>query len=121
MGYGLPAAVAAKLAAPHRTVVAVCGDGGFGMSLVELATAVRYEAQVIAVVFNDDAYGSIERHQRNHYDGRLTGSGLHNPAFDELARAFGAFGARVREPGDFPALFARAIASGRPAVLEVPS
>lgn len=121
MGYGLPAAVAAKLAAPHRTVVAVCGDGGFGMSLVELATAVRQEAQVIAVVFNDDAYGSIERHQRNHYDGRLTGSGLHNPAFDQLARAFGAFGARVREPGDFPALFARAIASGRPAVLEVPS
>ena len=120
MGYGLPAAVAAKLAAPDRTVVAVCGDGGFGMSLVELATAVRYEAQVIAIVFNDDAYGSIERHQRNHYDGRLAGVGLHNPAFDRLARAFGAFGARVREPGDFPALFARAVASGRPAVLEVP-
>lgn len=121
MGYGLPAAIAAKLAAPHRTVVAVCGDGGFGMSLVELATAVRDRVPVVVVVFNDETYGSIERHQRNRYDGHLVGVELRNPAFDELAKAFGAFGERVREPREFPAAFARAVASGLPAVLEVPA
>lgn len=121
MGYGLPAAIAAKLAAPHRTVVAVCGDGGFGMSLVELATAVRDRVPVITVVFNDETYGSIERHQKNRYDGRLIGVGLRNPAFDRLAEAFGAYGERVREPDEFPAAFDRAVASGLPAVLEVPA
>lgn len=121
MGYGMPAAIAAKLAAPHRTVVAVCGDGGFGMSLVELATAVRDRIPVVVVVFNDETYGSIERHQRNRYDGRLVGVGLHNPAFDRLAEAFGAYGERVREPDEFPKAYARAVASGLPAVLEVPA
>ncbi|HEX6444136.1 MAG TPA: thiamine pyrophosphate-dependent enzyme [Streptosporangiales bacterium] len=121
MGYGVPAAIAAKLAAPHRTVVAVCGDGGFGMSLVELATAVRDQVPVVVVVFNDETYGSIERHQKNRYDGRLVGVGLQNPAFDRLAEAFGAYGERVREPDEFPAAFARAAASGLPAVLEVPA
>ncbi|MBO0826313.1 MAG: thiamine pyrophosphate-binding protein [Streptosporangiales bacterium] len=121
MGYGLPAAIAAKLAGPHRTVVAVCGDGGFGMSLVELATAVRDRIPVIAVVFNDDTYGSIERHQRNRYDGRRVGVGLRNPAFDRLAESFSAYGERVREPDEFPAAFARAVESGLPAVLEIPA
>lgn len=121
MGYGLPAAIAAKLVSPQRTVVATCGDGGFGMSLIELATAALYHVPVIVVVFNDGAYGSIERHQRNRYAGRLVGVTLHNPAFTQLAEAFGVFGARVDDPNDFPGVFARAVSSGLPALIDVPA
>ncbi|HTQ77737.1 MAG TPA: thiamine pyrophosphate-binding protein [Burkholderiales bacterium] len=119
MGYAVPAAIAAKLAAPGRTVVAVAGDGDFLMTGQELATAVQYGAAVIVLVVNNGMYGTIRMHQEREYPGRVSGTGLVNPDFAAYARAFGAHGETVERTADFPPAFERALASGKPAVLEL--
>ncbi len=119
MGYGLPAAVSAKLAAPERTVVAVCGDGDFLMNGQELATAAQYGAPVIALVVNNGMYGTIRMHQEREYPGRVSGSELKNPDFAAYARAFGGHGETVEETAQFAPAFERARASGKPAVIEL--
>jgi len=119
MGYGVPAAIAAKIAEPARTVVAFAGDGCFLMAGQELATAVQYDAAVIVVIVNNGMYGTIRMHQERHYPGRVHGTELANPHFAAYARAFGAVGEIVEETAQFGPAFERCVASGKPAVIEV--
>ncbi|VCU70921.1 Acetolactate synthase isozyme 2 large subunit [Pigmentiphaga humi] len=119
MGYGFPAAVAAKLAHPERTVVCFAGDGCFMMYPQELATAMQFDAPVIVIVANNGMLGTIRMHQEREYPGRVSGTRLANPDFVALARAFGAHAERIEHEADFPAAFERARASGRPALLEL--
>jgi len=119
MGYGVPAAIAAKLTAPERTVVAFAGDGCFLMNGQELATAMQYDARVIVLVINNGMYGTIRMHQEREYPGRISGTQLTNPDFAALAQAFGLHGEVVTQTADFAAAFTRAEASGKPALIEI--
>jgi acetolactate synthase-1/2/3 large subunit len=119
MGYGVPAAVAAKLLHPERAVVAMAGDGDFLMTGQELATAVQHDAAILVLVVNNGMYGTIRMHQERQYPGRVSGTDLVNPDFAALARAFGAFGEVVERTADFEPAFEAAAASGRPALLEL--
>jgi acetolactate synthase I/II/III large subunit len=119
MGYGYPAAVAAKLARPERKVIAVCGDGDFLMNGQEIATAAQYRAAFVALVVNNGLYGTIRMHQEREYPGRVFGTGLQNPDFAAYARAFGGHGETVERTEDFAAAFERAEASGKPALIEL--
>jgi acetolactate synthase I/II/III large subunit len=120
MGYGLPAAVAAQLIHPDRTVVCFTGDGDFVMSSPELATAVQYGLPIVILLVNNGMYATIRMHQERQFPGRVIGTDLENPDFPALARAYGAHAERVEQTGDFEAAFGRALASGKPAVLELP-
>jgi acetolactate synthase-1/2/3 large subunit len=119
MGYGYPAAVAAKLAAPKRPVFALCGDGDFLMTGQEIATAAQYGANFVAVVVNNGLYGTIRMHQEREYPGRVYGTELRNPDFAAYARAFGGHGETVERTADFAPAFERAAASGKPAIIEL--
>ena len=119
MGYGLPAAVAAKLVHPERPVLAVCGDGDFLMNGQELATAVQYGAPFVALVVNNGLYGTIRMHQEREYPGRVFGTSLRNPDFAAYARAFGAHGETVERTEEFAPAFERAQAAGKPALIEL--
>lgn len=119
MGYGTPAAVAAKIAQPERTVVAIAGDGDFLMNGQELATAIQYDAPVIILLVNNGMYGTIRMHQEREYPGRESGTELHNPDFAALARAYGAHGEVVEHTHEFPDAFERARTSGKAAVIEL--
>ena len=119
MGYGMPAAISAKLVFPEREVVCLAGDGCFMMNGQEMATAVQYGLNLIVLVINNGMLGTIRMHQEKSYPGRVHGTALHNPDFAALARAYGAFGAKVEKTSDFPDLLAEARKAGRPALLEV--
>jgi len=119
MGYGLPAAIAAKLADPGRIVVAWSGDGCFQMTGQELATAVQYGANVVVVVIDNGMYGTIRMHQERQYPGRVSGTALRNPDFAALARSYGAHGETVARTADFAPAFERALGAGCPALLHV--
>ncbi|MFC4950031.1 thiamine pyrophosphate-binding protein [Pseudonocardia sp. GCM10023141] len=120
MGYGLPAAVAAKLRHPERTVVCVAGDGDFLMHGQELATASQYRANIIVVVVDNAMYGTIRMHQELHHPGRVVGTELKSPDFAALASAFDAHAERVETTEQFPGAFERSVAAGRPALLHLP-
>ncbi len=119
MGYGVPAAIAAKIVRPQRTVVCLAGDGCFLMNGQELATAMHYNAAVIFLVINNGMYGTIRMHQEKRYPGRVCATGLTNPDFAAYARAFGAFGETVSRTEDFAPALERALAADRPALLEL--
>jgi acetolactate synthase-1/2/3 large subunit len=119
MGYAVPAAVGAKIAFPHRMVVAFVGDGGFLMTGQEIATACQYDAPVIVIVFNNGMYGTIRMHQEARFPTRVVGTDLANPDFARLADAYGAHGEKVRTTDEFGPAFRRAVASGKPAVIEL--
>ncbi|KXU95696.1 thiamine pyrophosphate-binding protein [Caballeronia megalochromosomata] len=119
MGYGVPAAIAAKSLYPERTVIAFAGDGCFMMSSQEIATAMQYELPVIFIVVNNGQYGTIRMHQERHYPNRVHGTGLTNPDFPAYARAFGAHGELVETTDQFIPAFERARNSGLPAVIEI--
>lgn len=123
MGYGLPAAIAAKLHNPVREVICFAGDGCFLMSGQELITARQHGAGVVVIVVNNGMYGSIRMHQEREYPGRVYATSLDNPDFPALAQAYGCFGERVEATADFADAFARArafaAAEKRPALLEL--
>ena len=120
MGYGLPAAVAAALLHPNRTVVNIAGDGDFLMTGQELATATGYGAgRLISVVVDNGTYGTIRMHQEREYPGRVSGSDLFNPDFAALARAYGWHAERVETTEEFKPAFARALANGTPTLLHL--
>lgn len=119
MGYGLPAAISAKIAHPERVVVCLAGDGCLQMTVNELSTAAQYGAAVIVIVANNGRYGTIRMHQEKHYPGRVSGTDLVNPDFAALARAYGGHGETVEAGADFAAAFARAQAAGRLALIEL--
>ena len=119
MGYGLPAAIAAKLRYPDRCVVAFAGDGDFMMNGQELATAMQYRANIIVIVINNGIYATIRMHQEREYPGRVIGTDMVNPDFVALAEAYGAHGERVEKNDEFEAAFERSLAANRPALIEV--
>jgi acetolactate synthase-1/2/3 large subunit len=119
MGYGLPAAVAAKALHPERPVVCIAGDGDFLMTGQELATAVQERLNIVVLVVNNGMYGTIRMHQERRYPGRVVGTDLRNPDFVAYAHAFGAHGALVERSEDVPAALDEALASGRPALVEL--
>ncbi|MBB5500629.1 thiamine pyrophosphate-binding protein [Paraburkholderia sp. MM5384-R2] len=119
MGYGVPAALAAKSLYPQRAVVALAGDGCFMMAAQELATAMQYDLRVLFIVVNNSQFGTIRMHQERHYPHRVHGTGLTNPDFAAFARSFGAHGETVERTGDFLPALQRAIESQLPAVIEI--
>ena len=119
MGFGLPAAIAAKQLHPERTVVCFAGDGDFLMNGQEFATCVQYGVNVIVIVIDNGIYGTIRMHQEREYPGRVVASQLRNPDFAAYARAFGGHGETVLETADFEPAFERALAAKAPAILHV--
>lgn len=108
MGYGVPAAIAAKLTAPERPVIAFAGDGCFLMTGQELATARQYNADVIFIVINNGMLGTIRMHQERHYPNRKMVTDLQNPDFVAYAASFGIAGERIETTEEFPAALGRA-------------
>lgn len=119
MGYGLPAAIAAKIAYPGRTVVCFAGDGDFQMNCQEMATALQAGAQPIVLVLNNGIYGTIRAHQERNYPARVSGTTMVNPDFSALARAYGFYAERVETTDEFAAAFDRALASKTGALLDL--
>jgi acetolactate synthase-1/2/3 large subunit len=119
MGYGVPAAVAAKLVQPGRTVISLSGDGDFMMTGQELATAAQYDLKITFIVVNNGMYGTIRMHQEREFPGRVSGTDLKNPDFAALARAYGFHGETVETTADFQAAFERAQKASTAALIEV--
>jgi acetolactate synthase-1/2/3 large subunit len=119
MGYGVPAAMAAKLIYPERTVVAFAGDGCFLMTGQELATAAQYGLDPIVLVINNGIYGTIRAHQERCYPGRVIGTDLSNPDFSALASAYGAIAETIEQTEQFAPAFERALCAGRLTLLEL--
>lgn len=119
MGYGVPAAVAAKIARPDREVISVNGDGCFLMCGQEIATAARYDANIIFIVVDNGAYGTIRMHQERDYPHRVSGTDLTNPDFEAYARAFGLWATTIEHEDDFAGAFKRARRAKRPAMIVI--
>jgi len=119
MGYGLPAAIAAKLANPERKVVCFAGDGCFLMNGQEMATAMQYELPIVTIVVNNGMYGTIRMHQEREYPDRVSGTELQNPDFASFARSFGANGEAIERTEDFSDAFDRAINADKPSLIEL--
>ena len=119
LGFEYPTALGAKVAKPNRPVVMIAGDGGFLYYAQEMATAVQQGINVVAVVFNDNAYGNVARDLDEHWGGKFAAE-LHNPDFVRLAEAYGAVGRRAKDPAEVGKLIADAIQMDRPVLIEVP-
>jgi acetolactate synthase I/II/III large subunit len=117
MGYGVPAAVAAKALDRERSIVAFAGDGCFMMNGQEFATAMQYDLPIIVVVVDNGMYGTIRMHQEREYPGRISATQLRNPDFADLARAYGGHGETVRRTEEFEGALQRSRASGKPAII----
>lgn len=119
MGYGLPAAVAAKIAHPNKTVVCFAGDGCFQMTMQEFGTAVQANAAIIVLVIDNGMYGTIRMHQERHFPSRVCATDLVNPNFCALAKAYGAFATQVTHTDQFPQALSDAMAAGVPALIHI--
>jgi acetolactate synthase-1/2/3 large subunit len=119
MGYGVPAAVAAKRQHPERPVIAFAGDGCFMMHGQEFATAVQYDLPIVVIVVDNGMYGTIRMHQEREYPSRVVGTQLINPDFAAYARAFGGHGETVEKTADFVPAYERAVASNQPAIIHI--
>lgn len=119
MGYGLPAAIAAKLEQPEQPVVAFAGDGCFQMTATELGTALQYGLAIIIIVASNGIYGTIRMHQERKYPARVSGTAMTNPDFAALAKSYGGDGETVHETADFAGAFSRGLASEVPYVIEL--
>jgi acetolactate synthase-1/2/3 large subunit len=119
MGYGLPAAVAAKLNHPDREVICLAGDGCFQMTMQEFGTASQYGAKIIVIVVNNGVYGKIRMHQQRDYPDRPSATTMLNPDFAALATCYGCNGEVVTETQDFEAAFARAQSSEKSTIIEL--
>lgn len=120
LGFGYNTALGVKVANPDKAVVSVNGDGGFMFGMQEMATAMQHGIGVVAVVFNNNAYGNVRRDQMNVFDGRLLGSELHNPDFVAMAQSFGMRAERVETPEALEQAITGALEAGVPALIEVP-
>jgi len=120
LGYEFPTAIGAKIGNPNRQVVATCGDGGFMYGIPDLATAVQEGVNVVALVFNNSAFGASLADQRSRFEGRVYGTRLHNPDFARLAESFGARGVRLSGPAELADALRSGLRSDGPVVIEVP-
>jgi acetolactate synthase-1/2/3 large subunit len=120
LGFGYPTALGVKVAQPDRAVVSLTGDGGFQFGLQELATAAQYDIGVVAVLFDNAAYGNVLRDQQRLFDGREVASRLRNPDWLRLAEAFGVRGRRATSPDELRSELEAALAAGGPALIHVP-
>lgn len=120
LGFGFNTALGVKVGNPDKAVVSVSGDGGFLFGMQELATARQFNIAVVAIVFNNSAYGNVRRDQQNAYGNRLMGSDLENPDFVALAKSFGVKGMLARDPEELRTVLAEALALNAPVVIEVP-
>ena len=119
LGYAFPTALGAKVACPDRPVIAICGDGGFLYNAQELATAAQYGINVVALVFNDNAYGNVARDLDESWGGSY-GAELRNPDFMKLAEAYGVVGMRATTGADVGLLVKQALDRNRPVLIEIP-
>ena len=119
LGHAYPAAIGAKVAHPDRPVICFSGDGGFLMGAVEMATAVKYGINVVAIVVNDGALSAIKGSQLKGCEGRTIDTDLLNPDFVAFAQSFGAYAKRVENLGDFKETLRDALAAEKPALIEV--
>ncbi|MBC8445310.1 MAG: thiamine pyrophosphate-binding protein [Rhodospirillaceae bacterium] len=119
MGYGVPAALAAKTVYPNRVVVACVGDGCFGMTGQEISTGVKDGLNPVVLIFNNEMYGTIRLHQERRHPDRVIATDLNNPDYAALARASGAFGEVVEATEEFRPALERALRSGLLAVIEL--
>lgn len=119
MGYGLPAAIAAKKAHPNRPVICFAGDGCFQMTGNEMATALQEGANVVILVCDNGRYGTIRMHQERHYPGRVSGTDVGNPDFAALARAHGGIGLTVDHNDQFPEALSQALSAQAPALIHL--
>jgi acetolactate synthase-1/2/3 large subunit len=119
MGYGIPAAIAAKAVHPDRPAIAFAGDGCFMMACQELATAVQFDLPIIVVLADNGMLGTIRMHQERSFPGRISGTSLQNPDFVALARSFGCHAEQVTEDAGFEPALARALDAGKPALLHL--
>ena len=119
MGYGVPAAIAAKLQYPDRQVICLAGDGCFLMTSQELATVKRHGLAIVFIVFNNSMYGTIRMHQEANYPGRPMATDLCNPDFVVYAQSFGLYAERVENSSDFAPALQRALATEGAALIEL--
>jgi len=120
LGCGLGVAIGAKIANPDRQVLSINGDGGFMYNVQELATAAKYNVNVVAIVFADGAFGNVRRMQEELYDGRTIASDLQNPDFVKMAESFGCAAYRAESPDELAKVLPNAFKQSGPAVIEVP-
>ena len=119
LGYSYPAALGAKIAYPDRPVICFSGDGGFMMGAVEMATAMKYGINVVAIVINDDCLSAIKGSQQLGFEGRTIDTDLQNPDFVEFAKSFGAYARTIEDLDDFKPTLRDALAAEKPALIEV--
>jgi acetolactate synthase I/II/III large subunit len=119
MGYGLPAAISAKLEHPDRHVICFAGDGCFQMISQEMATASQYGTNILVLIVNNGMYGTIRMHQERDYPMRVWGTALNNPDFAAIARAHGGHGETVKTTAEFMPALERALASNKPAIIDL--
>lgn len=119
MGYGLPAAIGAKLADPNRNVISFCGDGGFMMTIQEMETAVRENLSIIVIVINNSLYGTIKTHQERRFPNRPIATQLGDLSYADIANSFGWKGFRICKNTDFPYYFEKSLKLSGPKLLEV--
>lgn len=119
MGYGLPSAIGAKIACPERTVISFSGDGGFLMTGQEFETASREDVKVIAIVVNNNMYGTIRAHQEKQFPNRVIATPLTNPDFREFAKLYGGNGAVVSAADEFLPAFKKALQSAKSFIIEI--
>jgi acetolactate synthase-1/2/3 large subunit/sulfoacetaldehyde acetyltransferase len=119
VGFSHAAGLGAKAAAPDRPVVSVMGDGGFGMGMVEIGTALAAGLNTVTIVLNNGCWGAEKAYQRDFFGGRYMGADIVNPAFDEVARAFGARGVRAESTDDVASALEAALREDVPSVIEV--
>ena len=120
LGFGFPTGLGVKVARPHVPVVSVSGDGGFMFAVQELATAVQHRIPLVSLVFNNGQYGNVQQMQRQLYGNRVIATDLVNPDFVRLAESFGAAAWRARDAAELRPALRAAIASGVPAVIDIP-
>ena len=120
LGFGFNTALGVKVAHPDKAVVSVSGDGGFMYGAQELATAAKHRINVVAVVFNNNAFGNVLRDQKQSYGGRYIGSELKNPDFVKFGQSFGVRSFRAANPAELKSVLAEALTLEAPALIEVP-
>lgn len=120
LGYGFTTAMGVKVGKPDTPVVSINGDGGFGYTLNELSILVQHNIPLVAVVFNDNAYGNVRRIQNDDYDGRILASELVNPNYQKLAESFGVSGRKAESPAALRTALKEALHANEPCLIEVP-